>query len=271
MSDAGTASNYATAGAQGATINAQIPAWEIAALQQLAANNQLSGVPPDVLAAIVQAESSGQGGSINSAGYGGWFGLGQNSTYPTGASSAGLLSDPSQASFEAQAQLAAGEFASLLQAANGDVYTAEGYYQQGQGGYTPGQITEGIRVMQQLGVAQTVNGAAPAGSVSYTGSGTAGGTGSTDLSGSAIPKPPGIGDIPGLVAYIKQYFGADAWLLDLPGTQGTQVAQIIEEIGKESKECQHRIVQRIAVLNARRGMTINAAAMAPSPPGEARE
>jgi hypothetical protein len=33
---------------------------------------------------------------------------------------------------------------------------------------------------------------------------------------------------------------------------------IIEEIGKESKECQHRIVQRIAVLNARRGMTIHA-------------
>jgi hypothetical protein len=43
---------------------------------------------------------------------------------------------------------------------------------------------------------------------------------------------------------------------------------IIEEIGKESKECQHRIVQRIAVLNARRGMTINAGEVYAPPPTE---
>jgi hypothetical protein len=33
---------------------------------------------------------------------------------------------------------------------------------------------------------------------------------------------------------------------------------VIEEIGHESKECQHRIVQRIAALNARRGMAFHA-------------
>jgi hypothetical protein len=33
---------------------------------------------------------------------------------------------------------------------------------------------------------------------------------------------------------------------------------VIEEIGHESKKCQRRIVQRIAALNARRGMTIHA-------------
>jgi hypothetical protein len=39
---------------------------------------------------------------------------------------------------------------------------------------------------------------------------------------------------------------------------------VIEEIGKESSECQHRIVQRIAALNARRGMTIHAGEVPPA-------
>jgi hypothetical protein len=43
---------------------------------------------------------------------------------------------------------------------------------------------------------------------------------------------------------------------------------IIEEIGKESKECQHRIVQRIAALNARRGMTIHAGEVYAPPDAE---
>ena len=72
-----------------------IPTWEWTDLQNLGASGQLSGVNPIVLGAIDQAESSGQGGGVNPKGYGGWFGLGVDKTYPAGESTGTLLGETS--------------------------------------------------------------------------------------------------------------------------------------------------------------------------------
>lgn len=124
-----------------------IPTWEQADLGQLGAAGELSGVSPQILAAIDQAESSGQGGGINTSGYGGFFGLGAGQSYPAGTPSSALLSDPSQQSFDSQAVLASSEFASLLQRTGGDVYAAESAYQGGS--------SEGTSVFASLGVPTT--------------------------------------------------------------------------------------------------------------------
>ena len=113
--------------------DSRIPGWENQQLNQLYQSGQLYGVDPQILAGIDQAESSGQGGSINPQGYGGFFGLGANSTYPGGQSSPGLLQ-------------------------GGNIYEAEQAYQQGgqnAGSYAtnPG---EGDSVFAALGLPQTI-------------------------------------------------------------------------------------------------------------------
>lgn len=109
------------------------PPWQVADLNQLASDNQLSGINPTILAGIAQAESGFEvaGAGINSGGYGGFYGLGQNSTYPAGQSTPTLLMDPSEKSFMAQSILAASSFSQDLAAANGSVARAETIYQDG--------------------------------------------------------------------------------------------------------------------------------------------
>jgi hypothetical protein len=125
-----------------------LPPWELQQLGDLASQGQLSGVDPRILAGIDIAESSGQGGGINQQGYGGWFGLGSNTTYPGGwQTSPQELSSTSPQAFDAQAATAAAEFASLLQSHGSNPYLAEQAYQGGS--------SEGTSIFAQLGIPQT--------------------------------------------------------------------------------------------------------------------
>lgn len=55
---------------------------------------------------------------------------------------------------------------------------------------------------------------------STTGGPTGGAPGATGTSGSNVtPTAPGLNDIPALDAYIRQNFGTDAWLLDIPSVK----------------------------------------------------
>lgn len=123
-----------------------IPTWELTDLATLAAGGKLNGVAPIDLAAIDEAESGGEkgGAGVNSEGYGGYFGLGAGTQYPTGSISGAQLNENNSASFEAQAQVASGEFASLLKSHGGDALTAEKAYQGGS--------SEGDTIMAELGI-----------------------------------------------------------------------------------------------------------------------
>jgi len=138
-----------------------LPAWEITSLDQLYSAGLLSGVTPDILAAIDLAESSGQGGSINSAGYGGWFGLGANSNYGPGwQDTPALLHGTNQTAFDVQAETAAHEFAKMLAAKGSGILQAESAYQTGPNApYDP--FGEGVRVFQGLGIGGTATGYNP--------------------------------------------------------------------------------------------------------------
>ncbi len=141
-------------------VDPNIPSWEVQQLNALSGSNNLYGVNPMILAGIDQAESSGFGGSINPQGYGGWFGLGQTSSYPGGQSTPGLLQGTGQAAFDTQAELSASDFASLLKQYGGNTYLAEHAYQYG--GNAPATPTgEGVNVFQQLGIGPTTTGYNP--------------------------------------------------------------------------------------------------------------
>lgn len=128
-----------------------IPPWQEADLQTLAASGQLSGVNPLILAGIDQAESTFQGGGINSAGYGGFYGLGAGDKYPGGTSTAAMLSDPGESSFISQSKIAASEFASLLAGNAGNPIAAENQYQTGSAGNTSTATEGGGIVAAALG------------------------------------------------------------------------------------------------------------------------
>lgn len=125
-----------------------IPAWELQQINLLSAQNELDSVDPSIIASIDQAESSGQGGAINSSGFGGYFGLGAGSNYPGGTASAGLLQSTTPTAFDTQAQLAASEFAKLLNENTGNVYASENEYQ----GNPPNAQGEGVQVFAQNNV-----------------------------------------------------------------------------------------------------------------------
>jgi hypothetical protein len=152
------------------------PAWQVTDLQQLAAANQLFGINPLVLAGVAGNESGYEvkGAGINSEGYGGFFGLGQNSSYSYGGSSfqdtAAELSDPGSSSFELQAQTAAAEIAHLLAGSGGNLQSA-------LASYTGGGPDNGD---YELAI-QFLAGAAPAGPNSTIGTNQVGeaGTGGT--------------------------------------------------------------------------------------------
>jgi hypothetical protein len=134
------------------TSNANIPGWENTELNYLSSKGMLYGLPPGLIGAIDQAESSGQGGSINSAGYGGFFGLGANSSYGPYTDTPSLLQGTNALDFGDQAATTAYEFNQLLQRYGGNVYEAEQAYQTGGAS----GFGEGDSVFQQLGVPGTL-------------------------------------------------------------------------------------------------------------------
>ena len=118
----------------------------------MAASGSLDGVPAVFLAIIDQAESSGDGGGINSEGYGGYFGLG------TAQAGASTLEGTSQAAFDAQAALAAQDFAQQLNRYGDNPVEAEQAYQQGS--YTPSKpLGEGAKLFEGYGIGSTNSGA----------------------------------------------------------------------------------------------------------------
>ncbi len=128
-----------------------IPSWEANQLNQLSSEGKLYGVSPRVLAVIDLAESGGEvrGAGVNSSGYGGYFGLGAGKHYPGGSipRSEMLTNDPS--SFQAQAEVAASEFAYLMKQ-YGNPYSAEQAYQGGS--------TEGVTLFGDYGITGAAGG-----------------------------------------------------------------------------------------------------------------
>jgi hypothetical protein len=148
------------------TATPSIPSWEWSELQNLGSAGDLSGVNPLAIGAIDQAESSGVGGGINSAGYGGFFGLGEDSTYPGGSPSPALLEATSTSAFDTQAEIAASAFNEYLTEAGGDPVAAEEIYQTG----SASGPTEGSKILASL------LGASSAGGSSASSSGSASAT-----------------------------------------------------------------------------------------------
>lgn len=151
---------------------ADIPAWQITELQNLAQAHKLYGVPPQVMSVIVAAESSGSGGAINPQGYGGFFGLGASQKYPGGTTTPQLLRGTDPTSFDAQAEIAASDFAGLLNQFGGDPVRAEFAYQNGpNASYPNGGTQEGSQLMVQYATGHVVPsgpGAPPSGPTSAT-------------------------------------------------------------------------------------------------------
>ena len=155
-----TAGTPGPSGAGGGAM-AALPQQYAQTLQQLSAQGQLSGLDPNILAAVAMAESSGRGGAVNSAGYGGFFGLAPDRNYPGGSVSHGQMVGTDAQSFAAQATVAASEFASLLQQAKGNVLLAETMYQEGPGGPNASKgvaAGEGVGVFKRYGVGGTAQG-----------------------------------------------------------------------------------------------------------------
>ena len=159
---------------------ASVPQWQINQLYKLGSQQALSGVDPSVMTGIDQAESSGQGGAINSSGYGGYFGLGGpesggKGNYPGGQVTDAMLQDPGSTSFNQQAVISASSYASDLTATGGQIYPAEQAYQGGG--------SEGTNVFAQLGIPQTSQGPFPmlSGGSGSAPAGTGGATGGQSL------------------------------------------------------------------------------------------
>lgn len=136
------------------------PAWQQQELDRLSAAGLLSGINPLVLSGIGQNESGWEvaGPGINSSGYGGFYGLGQNSSYSFGSSSftesPGILMDPGVSSFDQQSEAAAAEVAHLMQG-SGSLQGALAEYTGG--GPTNGDYT--LAVQYLAGESPTLSGA----------------------------------------------------------------------------------------------------------------
>lgn len=145
------------AGGGSSTALSNIPQWEADQLASLAAAGQLSGLDPNILAAIDSAESSGQGGSINSSGFGGYFGLQAGGSYPAGTATTTMLQGTNATAFDQQAVLSASDFNNMLIKAQGNLAQAEYWYQNGPnaGKIGSGGTMEGVKVFNQLGVTGT--------------------------------------------------------------------------------------------------------------------
>jgi hypothetical protein len=126
------------------TFSLSIPGWEQSQLVTLANDNELSGVNPLYIGLIDQAESGGNPGAPNSAGYGGYFGLSPTDQYPGGVVGSGEGENTLQ-EFDTEATIAGSEFASLLNQYGGNPVLAEEAYQSG----TPSGPTEGSNLFSE--------------------------------------------------------------------------------------------------------------------------
>lgn len=173
------------------TFSLSIPSWEQTQLQQLSTSNELSGISPVIIGAIDQAESSGDPGTPNGAGYGGYFGLSPTATYPGGNIVGGGEGTNTPAEFDKEAEIAAAEFASLLGGVGDDAVQAEYHYQQG-GNAAPetdaalesGNFGDGPPLVYEAlgGNATTTGGTPDSTDVSGSTSKAQGGTGSSSTS-----------------------------------------------------------------------------------------
>lgn len=107
-------------------VNPHLPAAYVTELNALSSAGKLSGIPPQVLGFIMEAESgpSYEGGGWNGKA-GGWFGL------EPGDGGITQAQITSQSTFDQQAEIAASIYATGLQRANGNPIAAENYYQTG--------------------------------------------------------------------------------------------------------------------------------------------
>lgn len=104
------------------------PQWQADILQTLAGKGQLSGISPWAISEISNWESGYEvaGPGLNSAGYGGFFGLSPTLVYPGASGPIGtdtILSNTA-ASFTEQATIAAAELKSLIEGDSGNVNRA---------------------------------------------------------------------------------------------------------------------------------------------------
>jgi hypothetical protein len=135
-----------------------IPAWEQSELTRLSNAGQLSGVNPIDEALIILEESGGQGGGINSEGYGGFFGLSEDQA---GVST---LESTSTSSFDTQAEESASDFAKALSVTGDNAIEAENYYQTGKVGETSSGARLFAQFLDGIGIAapKTGSGSTPA-------------------------------------------------------------------------------------------------------------
>lgn len=152
--------------AAAAAAQAKIPNWpwpknfdpqQQQQLIDLSNNGQLSGIPPQIIAYMQQAESGmgySAGGAINSAGYGGYFGLGNNKTYNAGTATTAILHGTDPLSYAAQAIIAASAFAAYMIPAGGDYIAAENIYQTGQ----PNSSANGAGIFESYGLSHSTSG-----------------------------------------------------------------------------------------------------------------
>lgn len=157
------------------------PPTMAAVLDNLANQNKLSGVTPAWLESIAQGESGFEvkGAGVNSSGYGGYFGLHYGTGTPKGVYSSGsasratLLSN-TPAALTHQAEIVAGDLASVYAGTPGATTARQGF--QGDTRYVNQNITA---VRQGLSVKAT-------GATYPQTGGTAGGAGTT-----SSPLTPG--------------------------------------------------------------------------------
>ncbi len=244
-----------------------LPAWQIGTLEDMAQSNLglLDNVDPSVLASIDYAESKGNPGPANSAGYGGYFGLSQQDL--ANAQQTGTLGVNSTVEFEAEAQAAAKDFAAL-QSQFGSNYAAEAAYQVGPGNVdAQGQVfrqstgagwqllsqNEGVSVMQQFSVPDapvgpyptleyslTASDAArlPGGSAQNTNFGASGqaaaAAGASTGAGAALAGAGGTQSSSGFLGLLQ---GLHSWMNPtnpgaiLSGTAGNQVGTALQGFG----------------------------------------
>jgi hypothetical protein len=180
-----------------------MPPWEETELTKLSAAGSLAGLNPLVLAGIGQNESGWEvkGAGINAEGYGGYYGLGEHSTYSYQGQSITItpsIDDTnSLASFDTQSEAAALEVQSLLAGTGGDLdkalseYVSGGPNDLGNADYTDAAAALGIN---------PATGGNTGGPIS---SGGAGGTQATLADTGPVAKPTL--KLEGLAGFLQQF------------------------------------------------------------------